>query len=91
MKENTKNIFKIGLLILIIVFFIVGSTLAYYSWKTTNAQKTSVTFTTEKGFSCSADVDISIGTNVTSSIPISPPPSALHEKPFSVVKVTLVF
>ena len=38
-----------------IIFTVIGSSLAYLSWQTSTAQQTSVTFTTEVEFSCSAD------------------------------------
>ena len=43
------------LMILTIVFTIMGGTLAYWSWRTTDAQKTNITFTITSDFSCSAD------------------------------------
>ena len=42
---------------------IVGGTLAYLSWRTTDAQKTNITFTITSDFSCSADG----GGNITSA------------------------
>ena len=33
----------------------MGGSLAYFTWQTSEAEKTSVTFTIEKQFSCSAD------------------------------------
>ena len=42
-------------MILTIVFTIMGGTLAYWSWRTTDAQKTNITFTITSDFSCSAD------------------------------------
>ena len=43
------------LMILTIVFTIMGGTFAYWSWRTTDAQKTNITFTITSDFSCSAD------------------------------------
>ena len=50
-------------MILTIVFTIMGGTLAYWSWRTTDAQKTNITFTITSDFSCSADG----GGDITSS------------------------
>ena len=33
----------------------MGDSLAYFTWQTSEAEKTNVTFTVEKQFSCSAD------------------------------------
>ena len=49
-------------MILTIVFTITGGTLAYWAWRTTDAQKTNITFTITSDFSCSADG----GGNITS-------------------------
>ena len=43
------------LMILTIVFTIMGGTLAYWSWRTTDEEKTNITFTITSDFSCSAD------------------------------------
>ena len=51
------------LMILTIVFTITGGTLAYWAWRTTDAQKTNITFTITSDFSCSADG----GGNITSA------------------------
>ena len=45
------------------IAFLIGSTFAYWTWQSTNAQKTAVTFTVSSGFSCRADG----GGNITSS------------------------
>ena len=42
-------------IILGVIIAILGGTLAYWSWSSTNAQKTNITFTTGANFSCSAD------------------------------------
>ena len=52
--DKNKRIITV-LMILTIVFTIVGGTLAYWSWRTTDAQKTNITFTITSDFSCSAD------------------------------------
>ncbi len=51
---KNRNILTI-LLVLTIIFNIMGGSLAYYNWQTSESQKTVVTFTVEKQFSCSAD------------------------------------
>ena len=43
------------LIVLGVIFTILGATLAYWSWSSTNAQKTNVTFTIGANFSCSAN------------------------------------
>ena len=58
---KNRNILTI-LLVLTIIFTIMGGSLAYFTWQTSEAQKTNVTFTVEKQFSCSADG----GGNITS-------------------------
>ena len=52
--DKEKRIITV-LMILTIVFTIIGGTLAYWSWRTTDAQKTNITFTITSDFSCSAD------------------------------------
>ena len=52
--DKNKRIITV-LMILTIVFTIMGGTLAYWSWRTTDAQKTNITFTITSDFSCSAD------------------------------------
>ena len=42
-------------MMLTITFAVMGSSLAYFTWQTSEAEKTNVTFTIEKQFSCSAD------------------------------------
>ena len=43
------------IIVLGVIIAILGGTLAYWSWTSTNEQKTNVTFTTGANFSCSAD------------------------------------
>ena len=52
--DKNKRIITV-LMILTIAFTIMGGTLAYWSWRTTDAQKTNITFTITSDFSCSAD------------------------------------
>ena len=59
--DKNKRIITV-LMILTIVFTIMGGTLAYWAWRTTDAQKTNITFTITSDFSCSADG----GGNITS-------------------------
>ena len=42
-------------MMLTITFAVMGGSLAYFTWQTSEAEKTNVTFTVEKQFSCSAD------------------------------------
>ena len=51
---KNRNILTI-LLVLTIIFTIMGGSLAYYNWQTSEAEKTFVTFTIENEFSCSVD------------------------------------
>lgn len=51
---KNRNILTI-LLVLTIIFTIMGGSLAYYNWQTSEAEKTFVTFTIENEFSCSAN------------------------------------
>ena len=53
MKDNRKSI-QI-LVILTIIFTIMGGSLAYWNWTTTEEQKTNVVFTVGSNFSCAAD------------------------------------
>ena len=53
MDKNKRIIIIVSITILILS--IIGGTLAYWSWRTTNAQKTNITFTITSDFSCSAD------------------------------------
>ncbi len=46
-----------------VICLLVGSTFAYWSWSSNSAQATTVAFTVERGYSCSADG----GGNLTSS------------------------
>ena len=61
MDKNKRIIIIVSITILILS--IVGGTLAYWSWRTTDAQKTNITFTITSDFSCSADG----GGDITSS------------------------
>lgn len=60
-NENFKHSYdkrlKLGIvfIVLAVIATIVGSTFAYWSWQSSEAQKTEVTFTVTAGFSCSAD------------------------------------
>ena len=51
---KNRNILTI-LLVLTIIFTIMGGSLEYYNWQTSEAEKTFVTFTIENEFSCSTD------------------------------------
>ena len=62
MEKNKKTLIIIAIFGLIIA--IIGGTLAYWNWQSTEAQKTVVNFTIEGDFSCAADGggDITSGT-----------------------------
>ena len=66
--DKNKRIITV-LMILTIVFTITGGTLAYWAWRTTDAQKTNITFTITSDFSCSADGGGNITSNDVSLIP----------------------
>ena len=53
MDRNKKII--ITLSILTVIFTVLGGTLAYWRWQTSDSQKTNVVFTLESDFSCAAD------------------------------------
>ena len=67
--EDTRGVFMkekkiiITLFILGIIFSLMGGTLAFINWQTTEAQQTAVTFTVTPNFSCSADA----GGHITSN------------------------
>ena len=64
--DNNKKITI--LMILSVVIALLGGTLAYWNWQSTNEQKTNVTFTVNSTFSCSADG----GGNITNSTYFAP-------------------
>ena len=66
--DKEKRIITI-LMILTIVFTIMGGTFAYWSWRTTDAEKTNITFTLTSDFSCAADGGGNITSNDVSLIP----------------------
>ena len=66
--DKNKRIITV-LMILTIVFTITGGTLAYWAWRTTDAQKTNITFTITSDFSCAADGGGNITSNDVSLIP----------------------
>ena len=68
MMDKNKRIITV-LMILTIVFTIMGGTLAYWSWRTTDAQKTNITFTITSDFSCSADGGGDITSNSINLVP----------------------
>lgn len=57
LEHSRDKYYKIGVIfiVLAVIATIVGSTFAYWSWQSSEAQKTEVTFTVTAGFSCSAD------------------------------------
>lgn len=68
--EKEKKI-AIVLFVLAIVFVIIGSTFAYWSWQSSANDKTNVTFTVTSGFSCGADGGGSITSQQKSLAPTS--------------------
>ncbi len=61
MDKRNKALIILGALVL--VFTIIGGTLAYFQWTSNTSQNTAVTFTVQSGFSCSADGGGSITSN----------------------------
>ena len=61
MEKKTKALIILSAFVLI--FTIIGGTLAYFQWISSNEQKTNVTFTVAQGFSCSADGGGSLTSN----------------------------
>ena len=60
---DRQKLFTIMIVTATITCLAIGSTFAYWTWSTSSAQATSVTFTVASGFNCSADG----GGNITSS------------------------
>ena len=67
---KNKNLIII-LIMLTITFTIIGGSLAYYNWQTSESQKTELTFTIDKKMSCSADIGGTISSNDTHLMPDS--------------------
>ena len=72
---KNKNLIII-LIMLTITFTIIGGSLAYYNWQTSESQKTELTFTIDKNtidkkMSCSADIGGTISSNDTHLMPDS--------------------
>lgn len=57
LEHSDNKSLKIGIIfiVLAVIATLVGSTFAYWSWQSSVAQQTAVTFTVTAGFSCSAD------------------------------------
>ena len=53
MDKNKRIVLIVGIIVLILS--IIGGTYAVFKWRSTDAQKTTITFAAEAGFSCSAD------------------------------------
>mgnify|MGYP004468137977 CR=1 FL=1 len=66
--DKNKRIITV-LMILTIVFTIMGGTFAYWSWRTTDAQKTNITFSITSDFSCAADGGGNITSNDVNLVP----------------------
>ena len=68
--DNDKNKEIILILgILTVIFTIIGGSLAYFSWISSETQKTNIVFTVERTFSCAADGGGSITNNSAMIIP----------------------
>ena len=65
--KNKKIILILG--ILTVIFTIIGGSLAYFSWISSEAQKTNIVFTVERTFSCAADGGGSITNNSAIIVP----------------------
>ena len=66
--DKNKRIITV-LMILTIMFTIMGGTFAYWSWRTTDAEKTNITFSITSDFSCSADGGGDITSNDVNLVP----------------------
>ena len=64
-----KNKFVLIISIVMALAILLGSTLAVWSWRSNNSQKTNVTFTATPNFSCSADGGGNITQNDAELIP----------------------
>ena len=53
MDKNKRIVLIVGIIVLILS--IIGGTYAVFKWRSTDAQKTTITFAAEAGFTCSAD------------------------------------
>ena len=67
-NDKNKKIILV-LVILTIIFTIIGGSLAYFSWISSEAQKTNIVFTVERTFSCAADGGGSITNNSAIIVP----------------------
>ena len=65
--KNKKIILVLG--ILTVIFTIIGGSLAYFSWISSEVQKTNIVFTVERTFSCAADGGGSITNNSAIIVP----------------------
>ena len=67
-NDKNKKIILV-LVILTIIFTIIGGSLAYFSWISSETQKTNIVFTVERTFSCAADGGGSITNNSAIIVP----------------------
>ena len=67
-NDKNKKIILV-LVILTVIFTIIGGSLAYFSWISSEAQKTNIVFTVERTFSCAADGGGSITNNSAIIVP----------------------
>ena len=69
MNEDKNKKIILVLIILTVIFTIIGGSLAYFSWISSEAQKTNIVFTVERTFSCAADGGGSITNNSAIIVP----------------------
>ena len=67
-NDKNKKIILV-LIILTVIFTIIGGSLAYFSWISSESQKTNIVFTVERTFSCAADGGGSITNNSAIIVP----------------------
>ena len=67
-NDKNKKIILV-LAILTVIFTIIGGSLAYFSWISSEAQRTNIVFTVERTFSCAADGGGSITNNSAIIVP----------------------
>ena len=85
MNNNRNGKIILVLIILTILFTIIGGSLAYLSWISSEAQKTVVNFTTEMDFSCAVDG----GGNITSNDAILVPTKVNSSTSANYIKRTI--
>jgi len=69
MNSNKDRKIVVLLFVFSMIFILLGGSFAYLRWSTSEEQKTSVTFTTTSGFSCSANGGVNLTSEDTSLAP----------------------